>query len=394
MKLKVDVAQINRESSFPTADTTATWNAGLGKLTNAPDSGLDGVATLSFPLGGANFMVTGVSLHRDSVKRTSYTLSNWRDADSKTAVQDQYNGQSSTTSLFAQDEISATDRLTIYVGGRFDQWETSGDFLRNTTPATSSIYQTRTQTTFNPKVAGVYKPVDALTLRASVGKSFRAPTIFEMYSVSRTAAGVVTQGDPSLKSESGRSWELGGEWRVNERLKTSTTYYETSLNDMIYIQMISPTLKQRMNAGKTKVRGFELGAAAQLTPWLAINTNVSWIDSLMLENAADPTSVGKQLTDVPNRLAYLGLTASAGQWSGTLEARYTGKVYSSAANTDTAVNVFGSYDANTMINLKAGYQVDKTTRFNLAVNNLLDYQAFQYSLLPGRNVTAELVMSF
>ena len=51
MKLKVDVAQINRESSFPTADTTATWNAGLGKLTNAPDSGLDGVATLSFPLG-------------------------------------------------------------------------------------------------------------------------------------------------------------------------------------------------------------------------------------------------------------------------------------------------------------------------------------------------------
>jgi len=392
--LKVDIAQTDRDSRFPSAGTGATWTSGAGTLTSAPDKSTDASAVLRVPLGAQQLLVSGVAVHRDSVDRTRFNLSNWRDADSKTTLVDRYNGQSTTNSFFLQDEIEATEKLTLYLGARWDQWETSGDFVSVVTPSTSASYASRGQTSFNPKISGVYKPVEELTLRTSYGKSFRAPTIFEMYSISRTAAGVVTQGDANLRPETGSSWEVGGEWRISSGLKATSTYYETSLNDMIYIQTLSATLKQRMNAGKTRVKGLELGLSSKPATWLELNANVSWMDSLMLENTADPNSVGKQLTDVPDRIAYVGATASYGPWSGMVEARHSGKVYSTAANTDTAAGVFGSYDAYTVVNMKAGYQANKNTRVNLAVNNVLDSRAFQFSLLPGCNASVELVMSF
>lgn len=392
--LKLDVARTDRENRFPSAGTGATWSAGAGTLTSAPDTSVDGSAVLNFSLTERQFMTVGVAAHGDSVKRTRSNLSNWRDAETSIGTVDRYNGQSSTNSVFAQNEITASEKLTLFVGGRWDQWETSGDFLSAAAPSTSASYANRGQTTFNPKVSGVFKPLESLTLRTSFGTSFRAPTIFEMYSISKTSAGVVTQGDANLRPETGRSWEFGGEWRIVKNFRANATYYETTLDDMIYIQTLSSTLKQRMNAGKTQVRGLEVGLFNKPVSWLELSAIFAWTNSLMLENKADPSSVGKQLTDVPDRTAALAATVMHGPWSGMLEARYVGKVYSTAANTDTAVGVFGAYDAYTVINAKAGYQVNRAARVNVAINNVADVHAFQYSLMPARNATVELVMSF
>ena len=65
--------------------------------------------------------------------------------------------------------------------------------------------------------------------------------------------------------------------------------------------------------------------------WLDVNAHASWIDTEMVANEADPGSVGKRLTQVPQRVSYLGLIATEGAWSGTLEARYTGTTFSTAA---------------------------------------------------------------
>ncbi len=400
VKLKVDLTRINRQFSFPTVGAASTWNAGPGSLTDSPNSGLDGTASLSFPLGARHFLVTGMSLHRDTVERRSYALSNWRDPDTRTAVNNGYNGRSTTTSIFAQDEISVTDRLTVYAGGRVDHGETRGDYFQNTAPVTTVAYPSRSQTAFSPKLSGVFKPIDAVTLRASVGQSFRAPSNLDLYSTTVQSStisptGILTiQSDPNLKPERGTSWELGGEWRLSEKVKTSATYYETRLSDLIYSKQIDLSLTQRINAGSAQVKGVELGAVAKLAPWLEFSTNVSWIDSEILENAADPLSVGKRLTQVPDKLGYVGLTASQGPWSGTLEARYSGQTYITARNTDTVQGVPGSNDAYTMVNTKAGYQFNKTTRGNLAINNVLDTKVYQFALLPGRNVTVDLVLSF
>jgi iron complex outermembrane receptor protein len=271
--LKIDLAKIQRAYGFTMAGAAATWNGGAGTLTDTPNGGIDGTVQLSFPLGAKHFLVTGLALHRDFANQKAYALSNWRNTDSRTAVNSGYNGNSITTSIFVQDEISVVDALKVYLGGRLDKWETSGDNFQNTAPIGSRLYPIRSVSAFSPKVSAVYKPNETATLRASFGKSFRAPTNEDMYTTS-TINGLTTQGDPNLQPERGATWEAGGELRLTESTKVTATYYETRLSDLIYLKQITPlVLSQRINAGKAKVRGVELGAATPLATWLELAAN-------------------------------------------------------------------------------------------------------------------------
>ncbi|MBI2286820.1 MAG: TonB-dependent receptor [Nitrosomonadales bacterium] len=391
--LKADLGKIERTYNFTLASPAATWNSGAGTLSDTPNDGLDGTVQLSFPLGNNHLMVTGLALHQDSVNQQIYTLFNWRDPGSKTAVNSGYNGHSTTTSIFAQDEISATDALKVYLGGRWDDWETRGNNFSNIVPAGTMLYPTRSVSAFSPKVSAVYKPTAITVLRASFGKSFRAPTNQDLY-VTTTSRGRTTAGDPNLQPERGTTWEVGGEFHFTENTKVTATYYDTRLSSLIYLMQVSTTNSLRINAGKAKVNGIELGATAKLARWLELDANYAYIDSKMLENTTDPLSVGKRLTDSPRNIAGIGLTAQQGAWSGTLNARYVSHIFWNAQNTDIVEGVPGSYDAHTMVNAKLGYAFSKMVKGSVAVNNLLDKKAYSYFLLPGRNVTAEADFSF
>lgn len=396
--LKIDLARIGRAYSFTAADPTATWNSGPGTMPDTPNTGLDGTVQLSFPVGAKQFLVTGLALHRDTANQQIYALSNWRDPDSRTGVNGGYDGYSTTTSVFAQDEISAADAFKIYLGGRLDDWKTKGDSFQNAAPAGNKIFPARSVSAFSPKLSAIYKPAEAATLRASFGKSFRAPSNETMYTTS-ISRGRTTQGDPNLQPERGTTWEVGGEWRFADKTKAAATYYETQLTDLIYLKQlpIPPSLPQQslyINAGKAKIRGIELAAAAKLTEWLDVDANYAYINSRILENLADPLSVGKRLTDSPKNIVGIELVARQGAWSGMLDARYISHVFATAQNTDVVEGVPGSFDAYTIVNTKIGYQFSKGAKGAIAVNNLLDRKAYSYFLLPGRNVTAEMDFSF
>ena len=170
--------------------------------------------------------------------------------------------------------------------------------------------------------------------------------------------------------------------------------YETRLKDLIYTRRVPVNEIERINAGEARVRGIELTARTRLASWLDLDANYAWIDSEMLENDADPSSVGKRLTNSPEHIAGIALTARRGPWIGTLDARYTSHVYFTSANTDVVEGVPGSYDAYTMVNAKASYAFNKTVTASLAINNLLDEEAYSFFLLPGRSAVAELDFSF
>jgi iron complex outermembrane receptor protein len=387
--LKVDLAKIDRAYSFTQAGAASTWSGGAGTLTDTPNSGIDGTVQLSFPAGSNQFWVTGLALHRDYANQKSYVLSNWRNPDTRTSINGSYNGYSTTRAVFAQNEIQAADALKVYLGGRVDRWETRGD-----NSASATEFAARGTTAFSPKLSAVYQATPASTLRASFGKSFRAPTNEDMYTTS-TINGLTTQGDPNLQPERGTTWELGGEMRLAGNTKTTATYFENELSNLIYLKQVTPlVLSQRINAGKAKVRGIELAITTQPTGWLVLDANYSYIDSKILENTADPLSVGKRLTDSPRNLCRIGMTAQRGAWSGMLSARYISHVYATARNTDVIEGVPTSYDSHTMTDAKLGYTFSGNVKGNLAINNLFDTRAYSYFLLPRRNLVAELVFSF
>lgn len=391
--LKADLAKIERAYSFTLASPISIWNSGAGSLSDTPNDSLDGAVQLTIPLGSRHILVTGLALHEDSVNQQIYALSNWRDPGSRSTVNSGYRGHSTTSSVFAQDEFSATDALKVYLGGRWDEWQTKGDNFSVIAPFGATLYLARSISAFSPKVSAVYKPIEAAILRASFGKSFRAPTNQDMYT-SSTSRGRTTTGDPGLQPETGVTWEVGGGFSFTKDTRIAATYYNTRLNNLIYLMQLSATNSLRINAGKAKVNGIELGATTKLAGWLELVANYAYIDSKILENAADPLSIGKRLTDVPGNIVGIGLIAQQGVWSGTLNARYTSHVYWTAQNTDIVEGVPGSYDAHTMVNAKLGYAFSKEAKGSVAINNLLNKKAYSYFLLPSRNVTAEMDFSF
>lgn len=404
--LKIDLAKIDREYSFTAASPTSpSYEGGPGTLTDTPNSGLDGNIQLSFPMGDTQFWVAGMAFHRDDVNQKIYDLANWRSEESKTGLRNGYNGMSTTLSLFAQDEIALNDSLKAFLGGRWDYWKTKGDYF-NIAPTTitppSAIFADRSDSAFSPKASLVYQPMDAATLRASFGRSFRAPPNLDLYSTTTVrcvldsgSTGTCTaRNNPDLEPETGTTWELGGEWRFTNATQAGLTLYETRLKNLIYTKRVPGNLIDRINAGEARIRGIELTARARVTSWLELDANYAWIDSEMLENDADPSSVGKRLTNSPEHIAGIGLTARHGPWTGTLDARYVSHVYFTAANTDTVEGVPGSYDAYTLVNAKASYAFSKTVKASLGFHNLLDEEAYSFFLLPGRSATAELDFSF
>ncbi|TXT25629.1 MAG: iron complex outermembrane recepter protein [Gallionellaceae bacterium] len=390
--LKADLARIERTYSYTAANTTAapiaTWNSGTGTLYDTPNNGLDGSAQVTFPIGARHVLVTGLALHKDSVNQQIYALSNWRNPDSKTAVNSGYHGRSTTVSVFAQDEFSATGALKIYLGGRWDDWEASGDKYSNIAPAGATIYSKRSVSAFSPKASAVYNLSEAATLRASFGRSFRSPTNQDLYVTARIQGKTVVN-NPDLQPERGTTWEMSGEFRLSENAKTNITYYDTRLSNLIPPRSTAATWV-RYNAAKAKVRGVELGGAIKLASWLEMDANYSYNDSEILESAAEPASVGKRLTDSPKNIAGIGFAAQYGAWSGTLNARYISHVFLDPANADTVDGVPTSCDAQTTVNAKLGYAFSKNIKGHVAVNNLLDERSYSYFLNPKRNLVAGL----
>ena len=398
-KLKLELAK-SEKTSWYNAISTGTWSGGPGTFNDSPNDSLDGLAQISFPLGASQFLVTGVSVRKASLDKKTYILSNWRDPDSKTSLSNGAAGESTTVSLFAQDEVTVSDALTVYVGGRVDRWETEGSNFWVGTGAYNNTFASRSETAFSPKLSAVFKPGKEVTVRASVGQSFRAPDNTELYG-SLYCCNTYYYSNPNLKPETATTWEFGGDWVPTDKLRATATVYQTTLKDMIYSRTLTTTTapatqpdKDKINAGEARVRGIELSGAAKLTRWLDLNLSYSIIDSEMIKNDVDPLTVGKQLAYTPKNLATVALAAHYGPWTGVLEAKYTGQTFSTEQNIGTVQGVFGSTDAFTMTNAKIGYQINKTAKASLAINNLTDAKVYQYYLLPGRNATAEVAMSF
>ncbi|GAB1232292.1 TonB-dependent receptor [Ferrigenium sp. UT4] len=391
--LKIELAKMVREYRYALASPAATWDSGTGTLSDTPNHALDASAQLSFPLGERHFMVTGMALHRDAVDQQLLALSAWRDPASVTAVNSGYHGRSSTLSVFVQDEFAANEQLKFYVGGRWDEWQTRGDNFSNGTAPAANIFPSRTVDAFSPKVSAVYQIDAALTLRTSYGRSFRAPTNQDLYTTS-TSRGRTTSGDPDLQPEHGETWEVGSDWRPQAESKLSATLYSTELRDLIYLQQLSPTQSLRINAGRARVNGIEFALETRLNSWLMLAANYARIDSEILENAADPLSVGKHLTDAPQHIAGLELDAKQGAWNGQLSVRQVGHVYWTAQNKDVVEGVPGSYDAYTLVNAGAGYDFSKRLQVRLEIGNLFDRKYYAYFLQPRRNVSGSLRYSY
>ncbi len=160
---------------------------------------------------------------------------------------------------FAQITLGS-DRFAITPGARFTWNERWGQYA-------------------TPRVAALWRPVDALSLRATIGRGFRAPDFKELYlAFANPQAGYAVQGNEQLRPETSTSMQLNAEYAAN-RYFVRASAFENHLSDFIeFVEAGSAGLFTYGNVADARTRGVE--AEAGITAGRArLETGVSFLDT-------------------------------------------------------------------------------------------------------------------
>lgn len=215
----------------------------------------------------------------------------------------------------------------------------------------------RSLTALSPRLAAAWHPGPEWTLRGAVYRSFRAPTLNELYRQFRVG-NVITRANSELTQEGLTGAEMGLEYvrqlgagRVRARLHA----YLSKLEDGVINATVGAAgdliFRQRANLGQATIRGIEFDMDVSWTHW-TLSASTIWIDSRIDEDPPDSatTVVGNRLPQVPDYRARLAALWQSGRWTADLALHATGAQYEDDVNDHE---------------LAAGVTVDAGVRFEL-----------------------------
>jgi iron complex outermembrane receptor protein len=221
------------------------------------------------------------------------------------------------------------------------------------------------------------------------------PTVSELYQGGVNNVGVLINNDPNLAPE--RSWT--GELTAERKLETGSlrlTAFGERTKDALYSQtnvLVTPNVTNVQNVGRIDTQGLELtyGATDVLRPGLDFNASLTWTDSTIERNDKFPASVGKRQPRIPEWRA-TGVTSYRfnDRVALTLAARYSGDQFSTLDNTDTNGFAYQGASKYFTADLRATYRVNKQWSVAVGVDNLNNYQYWNFHPYPQRTWLAEL----
>ncbi len=162
--------------------------------------------------------------------------------------------------LFAQDEFSITDNLTLNAGLRYDYFSSFGG------------------DTINPRLGLIYNPWKSTTFKLLYGTAFRAPSQFEIHSL---LAGVTK--NENLQPEQLETSEFIIEHYFNEHLRGEFNFFHTEVKKII-AQALAPEpnpkdLTSNQNVDNVRSNGIELQLEDTWSNGFQARISYSWQDT-------------------------------------------------------------------------------------------------------------------
>jgi outer membrane receptor protein involved in Fe transport len=220
-------------------------------------------------------------------------------------------GRQRNAAAYVEDVATLSPRVTLSAGIRFDSWR-NFDAQRNGAPLAD-----RSGDAWSPRVTLLVHASDRLTFTASAYKSFRAPTLNELYRNFRVG-NVQTLANESLGAEHLSAIEAGvrsGPIRL--------TMFSMSTDDTIANVTLSTTpaliTRQRQNLGSSRSRGAELDFEQRLTTQWRLSAGYLFCDAAV--TSGDLT--GKRLPQVPRNTATMQLAFTPPRGSAGVQARWS-----------------------------------------------------------------------
>jgi outer membrane receptor protein involved in Fe transport len=219
--------------------------------------------------------------------------------------------------VFALHEQQLGAAWRANVGARLDFWR-DRDGHRHETDRTTGAeirndhYAKLDGTPFSPSAGLIWQPSAAWRMRLSGQKSFRRPTLNELYRPFRVG-NIITEANPKLRTEHATSLDLGVDY-THEKFTFTADVFWNDLRDAVGSVTLAqgpgtfPIVgfvpagglgRQRQNIDKIHVRGIELGARWEISSGLRLDVSYLLNDSDVITAANAPVLVGKRLAQVP-----------------------------------------------------------------------------------------------
>ncbi|SDI56561.1 TonB-dependent receptor [Paraburkholderia phenazinium] len=341
--------------------------------------------------GLANHALT-FGYHYDNyfLDNTTYKTLNWSDG-AGTQFANAFAGKTQTQALYAQDAWRFLPRWKVVYGVRYEDWQAYNG--SQALGATRLPYSDVSDQHFSPKASLSFDATNDLTLRASIGRAYRFPTVSELFQGQINGSSIINN-NPNLRPENDLSKELTAEWAHWNGL-FRFTLFQDDVKNTIFSQTdttVVPNVTNFQNIGEVRSRGVETSYEGQdvVVRGLDLMTSVAYTQSKILANAQNPATVGKYFYRIPLWRADLVASYHLGARSTvTAGVHYSGRQYNTLTNTDTNPDVFGGTSTYTVADLKYTFKPSRLSEVGVGIDNLFDERYFVYHPYPGRTFYVE-----
>jgi iron complex outermembrane receptor protein len=230
-------------------------------------------------------------------------------------------GRQRFVSPFANMDMHFLDkRVIVNLGARYDWIKTMDGANWDTKPggalaAYDNQYDSQKNHCFSPKFGLTFHPDDKTAIRASTGKGYRTPSLYELYKVHVRGGGTYYRyANPDLDPEEIWSYDVGAERYFLDNFMGKVTFYQSFAKDYIGDRLITSYEKNGKtyneyildNISEVGIHGIETELRWQALPELRFSGNYTWNVSEIEEDDADPFQEGQYLTNDPRHKFHAG----------------------------------------------------------------------------------------
>ncbi|MBX7171528.1 MAG: TonB-dependent receptor [Pyrinomonadaceae bacterium] len=269
-------------------------------------------------------------------------------------------GRERTYAVYFQD-FAKIGKFVLVGNLRFDAWQNfkalSATRTLSTNQTATNVFPKRSQNAFSPQLSLLYQLPKNVGLFASFSKSFRAPSLNELYRAFRVG-NVLTLANENLKAEQATNFESGLIFsRQNIYLRGNFFWTNVSnpVSNVTLSQTPSLITRQRQNVGKTHSSGIELENEMR---WENFTFSIGYLfaDSKVTEFPANRTLENLRIPQTSQHQLTFQTRYAKKDWSFALQGRAASKQFDDDLNTFELEPYF-QLDAFAAMNFKENLQI-------------------------------------
>jgi Fe(3+) dicitrate transport protein len=317
--------------------------------------------------------------------------------------------------LFAENQFKVTDLFSVTPGARYEYINSTAEGQFGVSGNNPVLLENKRITRNQPLFGlGLEYKINTTNIYANISQAYR-PVLFS----DLTPPAVTDVIDPNLKDASGFNADLGYRGSIKNYLNFDFSVFYLSYNNRVggSRQFVNNdptqgTFLYRTNLGETVTKGIESFVNFNVTRFFKIeNTHgnldvfatLSFIDSKYTNFETFTTAgtapnititqsnlSGNRVENAPRYIHNFGATWSNNQFSGTLQYKMSGQVFTDANNTVTpsANGVTGLLEGYNLLDFSAEYKFLKNYNIRTGINNLTNekYATRRASGYPGPGI--------